>query len=56
MNILMFCDKNTAAKSANIQKAKATLEFEFTEIQDGGEEGRCKKKQGRNYPKMLASY
>lgn len=51
----MFCDKNAAAKSACIQKAKVTLEFAFTEIQDGGEEHRCKKKGG-NHLKMLASY
>lgn len=41
----MFCDKNAAAKSASIQNAKATLEFEFT----GRREGRkadAKKKAG----------
>lgn len=42
----MFCDKNAAAKSASIQNAKATLEFEFT----GWREGRkadAKKKKSR---------
>lgn len=53
----MFCDKNAAIKSASIQNAKATLEFEFT----GGREGRKvdvkkKKKQGGNYLRILASY
>lgn len=32
----MFCDKNAAAKSASVQKAKATFEFEFPEIPNGG--------------------
>lgn len=55
----MVCDKNAVAKTASTQEAKATLQFEYTEIQDGGEEGRCKKKKGGgggNNLKMFASY
>lgn len=53
MNIKVFCDKNAVAKSASIQKAKANLEIEFTEIQSGGEEGRLKKKKWKIISKCL---
>lgn len=53
----MFCDKNTAAKSASIQNAKATLEFEFTgQREERKADAKRKKKKGENYLRILASY